>query len=301
MPPLLPTGPRLKQGIKQSAYRSIGELGALARGRTQEPALRVLMYHKVDDLPGNPATVPVGVFAAQMRQLAELGYAPVDLGAVVAHYAGGIALPPNAVLITFDDGYRDVLVNALPVLERHGFPAVVFVSTAHLGTDEPFPHDRRLLAEHGIRNPALTWDEALELDARGVAVESHGVTHRPLAALEPDEARQEIFESKRELEGRLGRAVGAYAYVKGSAAHFRPEHEALVAEAGYAVAFATFARGNAADANRYRLGRYNGEAYSPRTFELLLRGACDAIAAKDSVAGARAKSLFNRALRTTTG
>ena len=49
------------------------------------------MYHKVNDMPGNPTTVPVAGFDDQMSQLRELGYQPVDLDAVLAHYAAAAA------------------------------------------------------------------------------------------------------------------------------------------------------------------------------------------------------------------
>jgi peptidoglycan/xylan/chitin deacetylase (PgdA/CDA1 family) len=292
---------KVKHAIKQTAYRTIGELAALGGLGHRPQSLRILMYHKVNDVPGNPATVTVVTFRAQVEQLVQLGYSVVGLEAVLAHYRDEAALPAHAVLITFDDGYRDVLANALPVLQEYGLPAVLFVSVGHIGSDQPFPHDVRVRDQTGIVNASLTWDEVLYLDRAGVRVESHGVTHRPLASLSDGDARREIVESKAELEQRLGRRVDAYAYVKGSRAHFSPAHEEMLAEAGYKLGFTTVARRNTVSANPLELGRYNGEAYSHRTFELLLRGACDGIAFKDTVAGARAKAALNRALRTTTG
>ncbi len=67
------------------------------------------MYHKVNDLPNNRMSMPVSLFDEQMAQLRELGYRVVDLDAVLAHYGSGAPLPEGAVLITFDDGYRDNL------------------------------------------------------------------------------------------------------------------------------------------------------------------------------------------------
>ena len=63
---------------------------------------------------------------------------------------------------------------------------------------------------------------------RGVRVESHGIGHRPLADLEVDEAAREITLSKLRLEERLGRPVRAFAYVKGSEAHYRLVHLSLL-------------------------------------------------------------------------
>ena len=65
---------RAKQLLKNGVYRTIGETtSTLApQNGAGDARLRVLMYHKVNDLPGNPLSVPVAVFDAQMAQLREL-------------------------------------------------------------------------------------------------------------------------------------------------------------------------------------------------------------------------------------
>src|ERR671923_1640048 len=108
---------RFKQTLKNSVYRTIGETAAtVGVNGNGDRSLRVLMYHKVNDVPGNPLTMPVSLFDEQMDQLRQLGYTVVDLDAVLAHYVSGEPLPPQAVLITFDDGYHGNLENAARVL-----------------------------------------------------------------------------------------------------------------------------------------------------------------------------------------
>ena len=197
---------RAKQLLKNAVYRTIGET-AVALGAVdgaERRTLRVLMYHKINDQPENPVTVPTAQFAEQMAQLAEMGYTVVPLEAVLDHYVDGKPLPERAVLITFDDGYRDNLENALPALQRHGYPAVIFAPIGYVGERLPLPHDERLAARR-IVNPTLDWGELRELEQAGVRVESHGISHRPLAELEVDEAAREIAISKLRLEERLGR------------------------------------------------------------------------------------------------
>ena len=90
----------IKQILKNSVYRSLGETAAaMGANGNGDRSLRVLMYHKVNDLPGNPLTMPVSMFDEQMDQLRQLGYEVVDLDAVLAHYVDGKPLPPHAVLI----------------------------------------------------------------------------------------------------------------------------------------------------------------------------------------------------------
>jgi peptidoglycan/xylan/chitin deacetylase (PgdA/CDA1 family) len=291
----------LKQLLKNGVYRTLGEATAGTGvvngddGRT----LRVLMYHKVNDQPENSVTVPVSLFDEQMAQLRELGYVPVSIDDVHAYYLEGAPLPSRAVLISFDDGYRDNLENAVPILQRYGYPAVVFVPIGYLDGSRPLPHDEHL-ASSGILNRTLDWSDLVALEAAGVRVESHGIGHRPLADLEVDEATREITLSKLRLEEALGRPVKAFAYVKGSEAHYRLVHLSLLKQAGYELAFTSISGANGPDTDPLQLHRYNVEPYPPRTFELVLAGACDLIGVKDTVAGTHARRWLNAALGTSS-
>ena len=291
---------RIKQVLKNSVYRTIGETAsAISPNGNGDRTLRVLMYHKVNDLPGNPLTMPVSLFDEQMDQLRELGYSVVGLQTVLDHYVDGTPLPPQAVLITFDDGYHDNLENATRVLRKYGYPAVLFVPIGYLDDRHPLPHEEHLAAQ-GILNRTIDWDELAELERGGIRIESHGISHRPLADLEVDEAAREIALSKLRLEERLGRPVRAFSYVKGSEAHYKQVHLSLVRQAGYDVAFTAVSGANSQRTDPLQLRRYNIEPYSTRTFELVLAGACDLISLKDTVSGTHARRLFNAALGTSS-
>jgi len=291
---------RLKQLLKNGVYRSLGELtSGLRVNGEHDRALRVLMYHKINDRDGNPLSVPVSLFDEQMAQLGALGYTVVDVEAVLAHYVERKPLPPRAVLITFDDGYRDNLENAVEVLRRHGYPAVLFMPIGFLDTSLPLPHEERL-AQRGVYNRTLDWRDLPDLERGGIRVEAHGISHRPLADLELDEAAREIALSKLRLEEALGRPVRAFAYVKGSEAHYKPVHLSLLRQAGYDLAFTSVSGANSSRTDPLRLHRYNVEPYPARTFELVLAGACDLIAVKDTVSGTYARRVLNAALGTST-
>ncbi|MFB4306218.1 polysaccharide deacetylase family protein [Actinomadura sp. GTD37] len=93
------------------------------------------------------------------------------------------------VLITFDDGHRDTLRYAVPVLDRLGVKALFFVITG--------------LAD-GAPDRSLTWDELAHLAADGHRVGSHTVTHRKLPELSPLAQRAEIAASLAAVRDRLG-------------------------------------------------------------------------------------------------
>ena len=244
-------------------YRAIGEtvsgVGALD-GET-ERTLRVLMYHKVNDLWPNPTTVPTAVFAEQMALLGKLGYVPVSIEAVRDYYLLGTRPSRRApVLITFDDGYRDNLENAVDP------PAAWLprrcVRPGRVPRRQPPPPHEEPLRLLGVENATVDWDELAALEAGGIRIESHGIGHRPLSDLDPAEATREIAISKLRLEERLGREVEAYAFVKGSLADYRPEHASLVQQAGYKLAFTSVSGANGPGTDRFRLRRYNVRAIS---------------------------------------
>jgi len=292
---------RAKQLLKNGVYRSLGEIttGLGVADGDGDSTLRVLMYHKINDVAENPLSVPVGLFDEQMGLLRDLGYTVVGLEQVLDHHTSGTQLPPRAVLITFDDGYRDNLENAMDVLGRHGYPAVLFVPIGYLDTTLPLPHEERL-AQRGIVNRTIDWSDLPDIERGGIRVEAHGISHRPLADLEVDEAAREIVLAKLKLEEALGRPVRAFAYVKGSEAHFKLVHLSLLRQAGYDIAFTSVSGANTPRTDPLRLHRYNVEPYPPRTFELVLRGACDLIAMKDTVSGTYARRVLNAALGTST-
>jgi peptidoglycan/xylan/chitin deacetylase (PgdA/CDA1 family) len=292
-------GLRAFQLAKNAAYRGVGETLNLVSGSNHDDdrTLRVLTYHKVNDLQPNPITVPTATFARQMAVLAELGYQPVSLEAVLDHYLVGAPLPRKAVLITFDDGYLDNLENAAPILLRHGYPAVVFVPTGFLDDDTPLPHETAL-RQHGVRNPTIRWSDFTALEASGLRIESHGVSHTRLSQLDPEEVARELVVSKERLEDRLGREVEAFAYIKGTSLDFGPEHPGLVEEVGYKLAFSAVFGANSPQSDRFQLRRYSAEPFSARSFELVLAGACDVLAVKDGETGTRVRRALMSAIGT---
>lgn len=277
-------------------YRAVGEVGLRVQ-RTRRSSLRVLLYHKINDLSDNPGSVPVSLFRQHVESLGPLGYRPVSLADVLHHLATGAPLPPRAVLITFDDGYSDNLVNAAPILHGLGYESVLFVPVGYVGRDERLPHDLAL----GVPNPVLDWEGVDAAGKLGMRVESHGIDHVPLSSVPDAEARRQLAVSKSMLEDRLDRPVEAYAFVKGSQSDFTDRHVAMVRDIGYRAAFTTMTGSNAIGAvDALQLRRYNIEPYPVRTLELVLAGACDALALKDTRAGNSAKTLMNRLLGTAT-
>jgi peptidoglycan/xylan/chitin deacetylase (PgdA/CDA1 family) len=200
-------------------------LPAILPNRTLD--VPILMYHRIDVLrPTLPAitrslTVAPADFAAQMRWLKAHGYHAITQQQLFAALEHGKSLPASPILITFDDGYRDVLKNAAPVLHRLAMPATAYVITGRIsGPDVSF----------------FSWAQLHTLEQDGIEVGSHTVNHRELPGLTDPAALQELIQSRLALERHLRHPVQWFAYPAGS---FDARTERLVGQAGYVLAVTT--------------------------------------------------------------
>ena len=192
------------------------------------PGIRILMYHRVDRLPApDQLTVSPERFARQMAYLAA-HHRLLGLAEAVEELEGGRQIR-DGVVVTFDDGYRDNLVHALPVLRQHRVPATIFVTTAFC--DQSRRHPRYAGAAGRLH---LDWEELRSLAREPlVTIGSHALTHPYLPRLAAEPAREEIAWSRERIGRELGRPVEFFCYPSGD---FGPREVGMVREAGYRAA-----------------------------------------------------------------
>lgn len=201
--PVVP--PRTKKKHRPAARPQVLSLPATLPQRSV--TLPILMYHRIGRIGPNLApitqrlTVTPGDFAAQMRWLRQNGFHAVSQLQAFDALERGAKLPSRPVMITFDDGYRGVWANALPVLMRMHMPATAYVITDRISNGDP---------------SFLTWSQLRALEANGVTVGSHTVTHPDLTTLDDTRALAELTNSRQALERRLGRPVQWFAYPAGA-------------------------------------------------------------------------------------
>ena len=130
------------------ATRALAAQAMRLRGRARPRWLIVLAYHRV--LPRPPADFALDravvdadpiEFELQMERLSTFA-SPIGIDRLLGFLSGERDLPPNPVLVTFDDGYRDNREVALPILQRHRVPATFFVSTGHVARRRTYWWDR---------------------------------------------------------------------------------------------------------------------------------------------------------------
>jgi peptidoglycan/xylan/chitin deacetylase (PgdA/CDA1 family) len=192
------------------------------------------------------------------------------------------------VAITFDDGFRDNLLNAAPVLHHLEFPATVFVVVDRIGKcldDEADPDQGALMSWHDLK-------DAMSM---GIQLGAHTMTHQRLSHLDEVEQAHEIMASRKQLQERLNIDVPAFAYPYGSYADYNEHSLHFVHEAGFRYAVSNRYGPNTGRSDRFNLRRIWIDATDDlETFKAKVDGRLDMLTLLDSPTGLRMRQWLNR-------
>ncbi len=157
----------------------------------------ILAYHSVSD-GKTPISVTTKEFGEQMEFLKNNGFNVLNLSEYIEVVEGKKKLQKNSILITFDDAYGDVYQNALPILKKYGFSAVVSVNPFLVGKKAIFA-TREADKERDI----CSLEELRELSENNVAIVNHGFSHKDLPKLNDGEISFEYLEAKKWIENNI--------------------------------------------------------------------------------------------------
>jgi len=182
----------------------------------------ILMYHLVDQsFAETKLSVSPSSFARQMEFLNKHKYNVVSIEELIGLLKQNKSIQPKTVAITFDDGYENNYTSAFPLLKKYKLPATIFMVIDNIG-------------KKGFLNPAQI-NEMIESGL--VSIGSHTMSHAHLPSLlDKTRLRNEIFESKKALEGITGQKKTLFSYPVGG---FNEEIRQMVKDAGYLGACAT--------------------------------------------------------------
>lgn len=186
------------------SYRDIAQqvtkLGAsLVPGRN---GTVILIYHRVGARTPLEVDLPMSQFAEHAARLEDRSS---SLAVAVAALGNEPTSAPRRAVVTFDDGTADFVEAALPVLVDHRVPVTLYLATAFVEEQRPFPDNGQ----------PLSWSALRDACATGlVDVGSHTHTHALLDRLPPDRIADELDRSKQLIEDRLGQPCLDFAYPK---------------------------------------------------------------------------------------
>jgi peptidoglycan/xylan/chitin deacetylase (PgdA/CDA1 family) len=186
---------------RELASRDPGAARAAPRHPGRRAPVPVLMYHGIGPAPPGGLAglfVKPATFAQHVRAVAREGFHGVTMAQVEAAWDRGAPLPPKPIVFTFDDGYKDQYRNAMPVLRRQGWPAVLYLTVANMGT-----------------NIGITPDQVRGLIHDRWELGGHTFSHPDLRGQAPYPLRHEVRDSRKWLERRFGVKVTNFAYPAG--------------------------------------------------------------------------------------
>lgn len=231
----------------------------------------MLVYHSVRPVGAvspSPYIVDPEQFSRQMERLAERNYQVVSLSTVLEAFRTGSSLPPKTVVLSFDDGCRDNLTYAAPIVRRYGFTPIVFLCPDLFGQPEGKYHD------FITPSPLLTQDEALELIHAGWEVGGHTQRHTRLVRHRPGgELDDEVGGCRVAIQSLLGYDAKIFSYPFGQ---FNAIAKQCVVQHGYEAACTTLSGFNTARTDRFELRRIVIRAEDDlREFQRKVEGAYD--------------------------
>jgi|GEM_PF-354774 len=168
-------------------------------GGTQSSWLRFPFYHHVfsDERKG---------FASHLNAMKKYGEF-ISLDQAVEMLEKKLPIDGKYFCLTFDDGFRNILTHALPILTEHQVPSAVFL-ISNLVLQNSWSWNEQHDAFFKVRKPAalLTWDDCRILATAGVTLGSHTANHRKLIELSVEEVKNELKISKDQIEKAIGRS-----------------------------------------------------------------------------------------------
>lgn len=206
--------------------------------------LRILMYHSISGSAHDRLAVAPERFAAEMKLLAEQDFQVISLEEACRRLQSAQDLA-RTIVLTFDDGHRDFLTRAAPVLQEHRFTATLFVVTGRLGATARWSRADKTSA-------LLKRDELCELRSQGFTLGSHTVTHADLRTLDEATLERELADSRAAIAG-MGETFFPFAYPGGT---FTKRERDAVERAGYDCGVIVGGRwGNGPETDRFLLKR----------------------------------------------
>jgi peptidoglycan/xylan/chitin deacetylase (PgdA/CDA1 family) len=194
--------------------------GGVSTGHPGTAPVPILMYHVIaPPPPGAPFPglyVTPEEFAAQMRALRHAGWTAVTLDQVSAYWRRGISLPHGKpIVVSFDNGYQSQYTRALPILRRLGWVGDENIQLTGL------PPSQGGLGDDEIRG----------LIAAGWELDTQGISHADLIALDAQQLHEQVATSRATIQRRFHVQVNWFCYPSG---HYDASVLAAVKAAGYA-------------------------------------------------------------------
>ncbi|MDQ6622812.1 MAG: polysaccharide deacetylase family protein [Verrucomicrobiota bacterium] len=231
----------------------------------QNAQVIIFGYHRFEKTVHRPDTeMTPEMFEGQMKELKDKQIPVISMQDFLAWKRGEKSIPPRAVIITFDDGWKSQYEVGWPLMKKYGYPLTLFIYT------------EGVKGMHFGGGAAMSWEMLAEMRDAGVDIEAHSATHQDLRKaydkvqkkrLNPEEYQQwltaEIIGSKQLLEQKLGIRVNCFAVPFG---YINEQVREFIKKAGYEAVFTVYGQRLTYGSPDDSLGRYLLEGNKPKVF-----------------------------------
>ncbi|MEI7603503.1 MAG: polysaccharide deacetylase family protein [bacterium] len=185
----------------------------------------ILMYHHIRDYNNSKDPIGTGLsvspanFERNIKELIASGYTTISFNELIQHVQKGAPLPTKPIIISFDDGYDNNYINAYPIMKKYNQKGSFAIITGYVG------------------NPGyMSWDNIKELKNNGNEIISHTVSHADLSTLSEESLKNQLGQSKKDLDTILGQNTETLIYPCGK---YNQLVEKIALESGYKLARTT--------------------------------------------------------------
>lgn len=218
----------------------------------------IILYHDVDGK--GPFSVTKETLHTHFEMFRSKGYTVVPLKDLIERFKDPQPFSEKSIVITFDDGYKNMYVKLLPLVREFKYPVTLFVYTDFV---------------YSKSTKSITWDELNEMQNDGIDIQSHTMSHPDLPALSKEispESKEklyrELYLSRILLEAKLNKTVDLLAYPFG---RYDLDTIQLARYAGYTRVFSTDDGSNFVSYNNYCLRRHHiKRSYSLKMVESII-------------------------------
>ena len=161
----------------------------------------ILVYHSICDEKSN-LSLNIAAFEKQIQYLKKNNFETINFNQINTSKVN------KKIIITFDDGYKDILINALPILIKYHFTATCFLVANLIGADNKWDISKK----NFMKKDLLSKKDINEWINNGMSIGSHSHNHKDLTNITHDDLKHELDFSKKTLEDLFGYKIRNFSY-----------------------------------------------------------------------------------------
>jgi len=163
----------------------------------------VLSYHSISN-ENSPLSLSVEQFEKQLFFLKKNNFKSIFFNEVNSS-------EKKKIIITFDDGYKDLIINCLPLLKKYGFKCICYIVTNNIGKTNIWDFNNKSINKKEL----MSKKDLNEWINQGMIIGSHTSDHLDLTKLSIKATQNQIVNSKNLLEDNFGIGVDSFCYPYG--------------------------------------------------------------------------------------